>query len=78
MNLSMGLIEVNYTALGSSGFSGTGSMVELSFSPNLSGSSSLQILNPKYGYIGKEVVYLNRYDGSENKFNDALSSVWVA
>ena len=34
--------------------------------------------HPKYGYIGKEVVYLNRYDGSENKFNDALSSVWVA
>jgi len=33
--------------------------------------------HPKYGYIGKEVVYLNRYDGSENKFNDSLPSVWI-
>ena len=33
--------------------------------------------HPKYGYIGKEVVYLNRYDGSDNKFNDSLPSVWV-
>ena len=33
--------------------------------------------HPKYGYIGKEVVYLNRYDGSANKFNDSLPSVWV-
>ena len=33
--------------------------------------------HPKYGYIGKEVVYLNRYDGSNNKFSDTLPSVWV-
>ena len=33
--------------------------------------------HPKYGYIGKEVVYLNRYDGSKNKFIDSLPSVWA-
>ena len=33
--------------------------------------------HPKYGYIGKEIVYLNRYDGSSNKFVDSLPSVWA-
>ena len=26
--------------------------------------------HPKYGYIGKEIIYLNRYDRSKKKFND--------
>ena len=32
--------------------------------------------HPKYGYIGKEVVYLNRYDNSPNSFIDKLGPVW--
>jgi len=33
--------------------------------------------HPKYGYIGKEVIYLNRYDNSKNSFQDDLSEVWI-
>ena len=33
--------------------------------------------HPKYGNVGKEVIYLNRYDSSENRFKDELSEVWI-
>ena len=33
--------------------------------------------HPKYGNVGKEVIYLNRYDTSKNKFQDELSEVWI-
>ena len=49
--ISAGLIEVSFTALGSIGVSGTGSLATLPFSANGSGSSTLQIINPQYGYI---------------------------
>ena len=32
--------------------------------------------HPKYGEIGKEIIYLNRYDGSKSGFNDILPEVW--
>jgi len=32
--------------------------------------------HPKYGYIGKEIIYLNRYDRSKNKFNDDVPLIW--
>ena len=49
--ISAGLIEVSFTALESSGVSGTGSLATLPFSANGAGSSTLQIINPQYGYI---------------------------
>ena len=49
--ISAGLIELSFTALGSSGVSGTGSMATMPFSAEGSGSSTLQIINPQYGYI---------------------------
>jgi len=33
--------------------------------------------HPKYGNVGKEVIYLNRYDNSEETFQDELSEVWI-
>ena len=33
--------------------------------------------HPKYGNVGKEVIYLNRYDNSKNKFQDELPEVWI-
>ena len=33
--------------------------------------------HPKYGYIAKETVYLNRYDTVPSKFTDVLPDVWV-
>ena len=33
--------------------------------------------HPKYGEIGKEIIYLNRYDGSDEKFNDILPDEWI-
>ena len=33
--------------------------------------------HPKYGYIGKEVMYLNRYDKEESMFVDVLPDVWA-
>ena len=53
--ISAGLIEVSFTALGSAGVSGTGSMAILPFSAEGSGSSTLQIINPEYGYIDGSV-----------------------
>ena len=32
--------------------------------------------HPKYGEIGKEIVYLNRYDSRKGQFNDILPDVW--
>ena len=32
--------------------------------------------HPKYGYIGKEIIYLNRYDRSKKKFNDNVPNTW--
>ncbi len=33
--------------------------------------------HPKYGYIGKEFIYLNRYDTKESNFSDILPEVWI-
>ena len=33
--------------------------------------------HPKYGYIGKEVIYLDRYDKHQGKFNDSLPDNWT-
>ena len=33
--------------------------------------------HPKYGYIGKEFIYLNRYDTTESSFKDILPEVWI-
>jgi len=33
--------------------------------------------HPKYGFIGKEIIYLNRYDSSDKSFNDVLPNVWT-
>ena len=55
-SISTGLIEISYTALGSSGVSGTGSLANITLSGNAEGSSSLQIINPQFGYIDGSVV----------------------
>tara|TARA_Y100000310_G_scaffold23931_1_gene22947 strand:- start:16 stop:438 length:423 start_codon:yes stop_codon:yes gene_type:complete len=36
--------------------------------------------HPKYGYIGKEIIYLNRYDNEsnmKNQFVDKIPEVWI-
>ena len=33
--------------------------------------------HPKYGEIGKEIIYLNRYDSSTKCFNDIMPDIWV-
>ena len=33
--------------------------------------------HPEYGCVGKETIYLNRYDKSKQIFDDTLSEVWV-
>ena len=33
--------------------------------------------HPQYGCIGKETIYLNKYDRSKIVFNDTLSDVWI-
>ena len=33
--------------------------------------------HPKYGYISKETVYLNRYDTITSEFTDILPDVWI-
>ena len=33
--------------------------------------------HPKYGEIGKDIIYLNRYDDSSQTFNDVLPEVWA-
>ena len=33
--------------------------------------------HPRYGYIGKDVIYLNRYDSSKRKFIDKIPEKWV-
>ena len=32
--------------------------------------------HPKYGYVGKEIIYLNRFDNSQNTFLDNVPSNW--
>jgi len=32
--------------------------------------------HPLYGYVGKEVIYLNRYDSEASKFSEVIPSVW--
>ena len=33
--------------------------------------------HPKYGYIGKETIYLNAFDNVDSKFVDVLPEVWA-
>jgi len=33
--------------------------------------------HPQYGYIGKDVIYLNRYDTSKRKFLDKIPEKWM-
>jgi hypothetical protein len=33
--------------------------------------------HPKYGNVGKEVIYLNRYDNSSKMFKDTLPELWI-
>ena len=33
--------------------------------------------HPKYGEIGKDIIYLNRFDESSQTFNDVLPEVWA-
>tara|TARA_R110002020_G_scaffold367333_3_gene579249 strand:- start:180 stop:1514 length:1335 start_codon:yes stop_codon:yes gene_type:complete len=33
--------------------------------------------HPKYGNVGKEVIYLNRYDNSANTFTDTIPELWI-
>ena len=33
--------------------------------------------HPSYGYIGKEVIYLSRYDEVESEFSDLLPDTWA-
>ena len=33
--------------------------------------------HPKYGEIGKDIIYLNRFDDSSQTFNDVLPEVWA-
>ena len=32
--------------------------------------------HPRYGYIGKDIIYLNRYDNSKRKFIDKIPEKW--
>ena len=32
--------------------------------------------HPKYGYVGKEIIYLNRYDKGKDKFTETVPSNW--
>ena len=33
--------------------------------------------HPAHGYIGKEVIYLSRYDDTESEFVDLLPDTWA-
>ena len=33
--------------------------------------------HPEYGCVGKETLYLNRYDKSDGSFKDVLPNVWI-
>ena len=33
--------------------------------------------HPKYGNVGKEVIYLNRYDTSTKMFKDIVPDLWI-
>ena len=33
--------------------------------------------HPKYGYVGKEVIYLNRYDNTPSKFITTIPDLWI-
>ena len=34
--------------------------------------------HPKYGYIGKEIIYLNNYDSQKSQFKDEIPEIWSA
>ena len=34
--------------------------------------------HPKYGYLSKNIIYLNRYDSSEEAFEDVLPEIWAS
>lgn len=53
---------------------------EFSFARLHLASKSTQILtfwHPTYGYLGKDIVFLDRYDHSDEKFEDVLPDVWI-
>jgi hypothetical protein len=33
--------------------------------------------HPQYGYVGRDVIYLNRYDTSKRKFIDKIPEKWT-
>ena len=33
--------------------------------------------HPKYANVGKEIIYLNRYDNSKQKFTDEIPNTWA-
>ena len=33
--------------------------------------------HPLHGYLGKEIIYLSRYDQSDNKFDDSINHTWA-
>jgi len=54
---------------------------EFSFQRMQKASSPKQILtywHPTYGYIGKEVIYLSRYDDVASEFVDMVPDTWVS
>ena len=34
--------------------------------------------HPKYGYLGKEIIYLNNYDSQKSQFKDEIPEIWSA
>jgi len=33
--------------------------------------------HPRYGFVGKEIIYLNKYDDSKREFVDTIPSTWA-
>jgi hypothetical protein len=33
--------------------------------------------HPVYGYIGKEIIYLGKYDNAEETFDNVTEGVWA-
>ena len=33
--------------------------------------------HPNYGYVGKEVIYLNRYDARQSQFSETIPTLWA-
>ena len=32
--------------------------------------------HPRYGFVGKEIIYLNRYDTDGKMFKDEINEIW--